>query len=58
MRDAPAGERDAMQFTCAVGGFDSIQPRTCGGAGEFVGGGEGKEFNVFHERGFSTMGLK
>ena len=48
LRDAPAGKRDAMQFARAIGRFDFVQPRAGDGAGQFVGGGEGNQFKVFH----------
>ena len=46
--DAPAGQRDAMQFARALGRFNFVQPRTGSGTGQFVGSGEGNQFKVFH----------
>ena len=45
LRDPPAGKRDAMRFARAVGRFNFVQPRSGGGAGQFVGTGEGKQFS-------------
>ena len=44
-RDASTGKRDAMRPGRVVGRRDFIQPRAGGARGQFVGGGEGNQFN-------------
>ena len=40
----------ADELARAIGRFDFVQPRAGGGAGQFVGAGEGKQFKVLHEK--------
>src|SRR5208282_1851929 len=48
LRDAPARQRNAMQFAGVMGRFDFVQPSASGGMGQFIGGGEENQFKVFH----------
>ena len=56
-RDASAGKGDAMRPGRALGRRDFVQPRASGGAGEFVGAGEGNQFKVLHKIGIVLFGI-
>ena len=49
LRDAPAGQRDAIRFAGMSGRFKFIQPRNGDSRGQFVGRSKGNQFKILHK---------